>query len=205
MDTLLIPSSDSQVLDKAVQMLRSGSLVAFPTDTVYGVGADVFSFEAVEKLFTVKGRDTTKAIAVLLGDVTQLPLVSSRLTQAAIRLGERFWPGALTLVVERNPRLPDNLSPLPTVGVRIPNHPLAVALLKRSGPLAVTSANLSGGTNPLCPQDVWEQLTGRIDLIIDGGMVPGGVPSTVLDCTQPELAIIRPGPVSWDQIQAALR
>ncbi len=116
------------------------------------------------------------------------------------RLAAAFWPGPLTVVVERHPDLPQNLSPLPTIGVRMPDHPIALALLNAAGPLAVTSANISNAANTASAQAVLEQLGGRISLLLDGGQTPGGTPSTVVDCTQPELKILRLGPISAEEI-----
>jgi L-threonylcarbamoyladenylate synthase len=200
METLVLPSDHPEALPLAERILQQGGLVAFPTDTVYGLAATAFSASGIDRLFAAKGRAADKAIAVLVGNLEQLDLVAAGLTELAYQLARRFWPGALTLVVPRHPGLPDNLSPLPTIGVRMPNHPLALALLNRSGPLATTSANLSGGTNPLSAADVMAQLDGRIDLVIDGGLVPGGKPSTVVDCTGPEIRLLRAGPINLDNL-----
>ena len=178
--------------------------MAFPTDTVYGIGVTVYSSESIEKLFIAKGRDAAKAIPVLIGDPSQLAQVTASVSDAAYRLAQRFWPGPLTLVVSRHPSLPGILSPVPTVGVRMPNHPVALALLRQSGPLATTSANLSGGPDPTTAQDVLSQLSGRIDMVLDGGSCLGGVPSTVVDCTASDLRILRPGPLSLEDLKKAL-
>lgn len=191
-------------VDRAFGILKNGGLVAFPTDTVYGLAADIHSAAAIERLFTAKGRDTQKAIAVLVGSVEQLALVVRHLTPAAKRLADAFWPGALTLIVPRRLELPANLSPNQTIGVRMPDHPLALELLRRTGPLATTSANRSGMDNPLSAQDVLGQLDGRIDLILDGGRVPGGKPSTLADCTGAQLQVLRQGPITLEQLQAVL-
>ncbi len=204
METLLLPAEAIDAIPRALQILRQGGVVAFPTDTVYGIGANVFSGESIEKLFIAKGRAAAKAIPVLIGDPQQLNLVAASVSQNALRLAQRFWPGPLTLVVARHPSLPANLSPLPTVGVRMPDHPVALALLRLCGPLATTSANLSGGADPSSAQDVLAQLAGRIDLILDSGACPGGVPSTVVDCTSSDLRLLRPGPLSLEDLQAAL-
>jgi len=124
--------------------------------------------------------------------------------EMAHRLAGHFWPGPLTLVVARHPSLPDNLSPLPTVGVRMPDHPVALMLLNRAGPLAVTSANVSGAPSASSAQEVFDQLQGRIPLVLDGGPTPGGVPSTVVDCTGSEPMILRQGPITMDQLLEAL-
>jgi release factor glutamine methyltransferase len=201
--TRLVNGSDPAALPLAAAVLRRGGLAAFPTDTVYGLAADAWRGECIQQLFTAKGRDANKAIAVLVGDPAQLSQVAAEVSSAARRLAERFWPGPLTLVLPRHPDLPPEISPLPTVGVRMPDHPLALALLRQMGPLAVTSANRSGADNPLTAEDVLSQLDGRIDLILDGGAVGGGVPSTVVDCTASELTILRQGPISLQEILAA--
>jgi L-threonylcarbamoyladenylate synthase len=184
--------------------LLRGSLVAFPTDTVYGLGALVHNPTGIEQLYVVKGRQIDKAIPILLSDVSQLSQVAAQVDSRIMRLAERFWPGPLTLVVPRHPSLPEALSPYPTVGVRIPDHPLALALLQQTGPLATTSANLSNQPSATTAQQVLQQLSGRIPLILDGGRTPGGVSSTVVDCSGAELVILRQGPLSIDQLNQAL-
>lgn len=202
-ETWIFSSQEAQALERAEELLRAGWLVAFPTDTVYGLGAMLFNAQAIEQLYIVKGRDAAKAIAVLVGDEAGLAQVARKMSGVAARLARRFWPGPLTLVVAAHPVLPVNLSPLPTVGVRMPDHPVALALLRRTGPLAVTSANLSGEPSATTAEDVYAQLKGRIPFILDGGQTPGGLPSTVVDCTGSELVILRPGPISWQQLVGA--
>ncbi len=204
MKTELLAASDPNSVRYAADVLRYNGLVAFPTDTVYGVGALVFQPEPVQRLYTVKGRSTDKAIAVLVGRVEDLANVAAHLTPAARILARKFWPGSITLVVPRHPNLPEAVSALPTVGVRLPDHPVARALLELTGPLAVTSANRSGEPNAATAEAVLEQLAGRIELIIDGGRVPGGVPSTVVDCTSPFPKVLREGPISAADILAAV-
>jgi len=204
MKTILLPAENLDAIPRALQIIKQGGVVAFPTDTVYGIGVSVFSSESIEKLFIVKGRAAAKAIPVLIGDPAQLDLVAASASEAALRLAQRFWPGPLTLVVSRHPSLPTVLSSLPTVGVRMPNHPVALRLLRQSGPLATTSANLSGGPDPSSAQEVLSQLAGRIDLVLDGGPCPGGVPSTVVDCTSSDLRLLRPGPLSLEDLRQAL-
>jgi L-threonylcarbamoyladenylate synthase len=203
-NTERIAATDPHVLRYAGDVLRYNGLVAFPTDTVYGVSALVFRPEAIMRLYTIKGRPTDKAIAVLVGRVSDLGTVAQDLTPAARALAERFWPGPLTLVVPKHTNLPQAVSGLPTVGVRLPDHPVARGLLEHTGPLAVTSANRSGEANPLTADDVLAQLGGRIELVIDGGRVPGGVPSTVVDCTAPEPVVVREGPITAEMIRAAV-
>jgi L-threonylcarbamoyladenylate synthase len=145
------------------------------------------------------------ALAVLIGDLDQIPQVAREVTVSAQRLAKRFWPGALTLIVPRLVSLPDNLSPSLSIGLRMPDHAFALELLQKAGPLATTSANLSGGANTSTAEEVLAQLDGRIELLLDGGKTPGGVPSTVVDCTQPEALILRQGAITDDQIQLVLR
>ena len=145
METKILPTSDISAIDQALSVLAGGGLVAFPTDTVYGLAGLVFNSASIDRIFLAKGRDSAKAIPILIGDMEQLGLVTSVVTPSASILAAHFWPGALTLVVPSHPSLPPNLSQTPTVGVRMPDHSFTLALLRRSGPLAVTSANLSGG------------------------------------------------------------
>lgn len=200
MKTHVLSASDPQAIIKALEVLRAGGLVAFPTDTVYGLAADFHNPEAIQKLYAVKGRESGKAIAVLIGELEQIELVAEGLSDQAARLAGRYWPGALTLVLPKRAGLPENLSALPTVGVRMPDHPFALALLRAAGPLAVTSANLSGQVSPQSAEEVLAQLEGRLELLLDGGRCPGGVPSTVVDCTGAELRILRQGAIPPEEI-----
>jgi L-threonylcarbamoyladenylate synthase len=202
--TEILKSTDENALAKALLLIRSHQLVAFPTDTVYGLGASLESPEAIEKLYAVKGRDSAKAIAVLLGYSDDLEKVALQVGPMAKRFATQFWPGPLTLVVPRRPDLPENLSQYPTIGVRMPNHPVALALLRQTGPLAVTSANLSGAANTSTAEEVYTQLKGSISLILDGGRTPGGQPSTVVDCTGEAPQILRQGPVTLEELFTTL-
>ncbi len=204
MKTEVLSITDPNALHYAVDVLHYGGLVAFPTDTVYGVGALAFHHEAIMRLYTVKGRSTDKAIAVLIGREADLTQVASELTPAARRLAEKFWPGSITLVVPKSPQLPEAVSVLPTVGVRMPDHALVQRLLTETGPMAVTSANRSGEPNSLTAADVLAQLAGHIELVLDGGRVPGGVPSTVVDCTAATPRVLREGPVTAAEIAAVM-
>jgi L-threonylcarbamoyladenylate synthase len=196
----------SSVVDRAAALLKAGELVAFPTDTVYGVGAIVWDAATVGKLYTAKLRALDKAIPVLLADPADIALVARDLPTVASRIAEHFWPGPLTLVVPRAGRVPDEVTAGgDTVAVRVPDHNLARALIRATGaPLATTSANLSGQSSPVTAQEVTAQLGERIALILDGGRCPGGVPSTILDLTQPQPRILRPGPISLEQILGIL-
>ncbi len=194
------------VLAQAAALLTAGELVAFPTDTVYGVGAICWNEAAVARLYTAKLRSRDKAIPILLADPDDLQLVAENLPPAAMRLAEVFWPGALTLVVPKAARVPAEVTAGgATVAVRIPNHEMARALIRlAAAPLATTSANLSGGPSPVTAEEVSAQLAGRVPLIIDGGRCPGGAASTVVDVTGPTPRILRAGPISEADILAVL-
>jgi L-threonylcarbamoyladenylate synthase len=193
-------------LAQAIQALRAGGLVAFPTDTVYGVGAHAWLPGAVEQLYVAKQRPREKAIPLLIASVADLSQVALDVPQAAYNLARRFWPGALTLVLRRDPRVLDAVtSGQETVAVRVPNHPVTQALIAAlDAPLAATSANLSGQPAPDTAQGVLAQLKGRIDLILDGGTCPGGIASTIVDLTVSPPAILRTGGLSPDEIGALL-
>ena len=180
-------------LDLAAQLLRDHRLVAFPTDTVYGLGTLAFDGPTALKLYVAKERPPEKAIPILIADLADLDQVALNVPPSAYRLMEAFWPGALTIVVPKQPHIPVEVSATGTVAVRMPDLELARELLRLTGPLAVTSANRSAGPNPCTAQAVLDQLAGRIDAIVDGGQTPGGVPSTVVDCTQSAPAILREG------------
>jgi L-threonylcarbamoyladenylate synthase len=205
MKTLIMPVQDQHALRRALEVLESGGLVAFPTDTVYGVGAKVFDRVAVESIYTVKDRSVEKAIPVLIGDLDDLLKVAIAVPEVAYRLAAHFWPGPLTLVIPKHPGLPEAVSSGPTVGVRIPDLPTALALLRLAGPMAVTSANISGQPSPTTAQEVFSQLGGRIAIILDGGTTPGGVPSTVVDCAGGKPQILRAGPIPQQEIQDIIK
>lgn len=204
MKTEVLPADHPVALRHAVDVLNHGGLVVFPTDTVYGLGALPSRADFVERLYVVKGRDSAKAIAVLIGRVEELAKVSIDPGETAMQLARRFWPGPLTIIVPRHPDLPDILSPKRTIGVRMPDHPVALRLLQLTGPLAVTSANLSGKENTTTVEEVLAQLDSRVHLVLDGGKTPGGLPSTVVDCTGSELEILRQGPISKEVIESYL-
>jgi L-threonylcarbamoyladenylate synthase len=202
--TIILRAHDPAALPRAVEVLLSGGLVAFPTDTVYGLGALAFDRKAVESIYTAKDRPVEKAIPVLIGDMEDLGKVCLEIPEIALKLADLFWPGPLTLVIPKNPELSEAVSAGTTVGLRIPDHPVALDLLRRAGPMAVTSANLSGQPSPNSAQEVFTQLGGRIALILDGGVTPGGIPSTVVDCTSGKPQIIRVGPIPQDEILSAI-
>ena len=204
MKTEILSAQDPAMLAQALAVLNKGGLVAFPTDTVYGVGALAFDGMAVGSIYAAKDRPVEKAIPVLIGETADLAKVTLEVPGVAVRMAARFWPGPMTLVVPKHPDLPETVSTSPTVGVRVPDHNVARAQLLAAGPMAVTSANISGQPSPSTAQEVLMQLGERIALIIDGGKTPGGVPSTVVDCSGAEPLILRAGPILEDEIRAIL-
>jgi L-threonylcarbamoyladenylate synthase len=201
MKTQILPASEVQT---ALEILQAGGLAAFPTDTVYGVGALAFDNAAIESIYAAKQRPVEKAIPVLIGDIHDLDKVAIHIPPMALTFARHFWPGPLTCVVPKRDSLPPAISATSTVAVRIPDHADARALLNLTGPMAVTSANLSGQPSPSTAQEVYEQLQGRIPLILDGGRTPGGVASTLVDCTGTIPVILRDGPISLAELLALL-
>jgi len=201
--TVLLPANDESI-QVALEILQRGGLVAFPTDTVYGVGALAFDGKAVESIYAAKDRPIEKAIPVLIGDADDMEKVGMNIPDVAYQLAARFWPGPLTCIVPKKPTLPESVSATDTVGVRVPDHEVARTILRAAGPMAVTSANISGQPSPSTAQGVLAQLGGRIDLILDGGTTLGGVPSTLVDCTGEEIRVLRQGPISLEEIKLKL-
>ena len=205
MQTEILPFNAPDTKAKALSILHSGGLVAFPTDTVYGLGALAFDAKAVESIYTAKRRPIEKAIPILVGEIMHTSKVAFEFPRTARLLASRFWPGPLTCIIPKKPSLPRAVSATSTIGVRIPDQVTARLLLRAAGPMAVTSANTSGQPSPSTAEEVLEQLNGRIPLIIDGGKTPGGIPSTVVDCTADEIKILREGPISIAEIQSVIR
>jgi L-threonylcarbamoyladenylate synthase len=206
MRTQIISTIDPEALEKAVEMLRAGGLVAFPTDTVYGVGAHAFLPQAVAKIYQAKERPFNKAIPLLLDSGESLPQVAQDIAPEAWLLTRKFWPGALTMVLHRKPVVPDIVTGGgDTVALRVPDYTFTLRLIRAVGsPLATTSANLTGHADPQTAQEVTDYLEGQIGLILDGGRCPGGIPSTVIDLTSTPPAIVRTGAISRQALQEQL-
>jgi L-threonylcarbamoyladenylate synthase len=200
MKTEVLLATTPNAITSALEVLLSGGLVAFPTDTVYGVGCLAFHQHAIESIYVAKDRPLEKAIPVLIGDDDDLAKVADEIPILAMKLINRFWPGPLTLLVPKKPTLPEAISATSTVGVRVPDHEVTRSLLRLTGPMAVTSANLSGQASPTTAQQVYAQLGGRIAMIIDGGETPGGIPSTLVDCTGDTIQVLREGPISKEEL-----
>ena len=201
MKTEVIRKEKRAALRRAVELLVAGELVAFPTDTVYGLGADPWDEDAVRRLYEVKARPRDLPIPLLLSDAEELDRVAV-LPESCRALPRRFWPGGLTLVVPKTDAVSEAVSNLSTVAVRIPDNSLARRLIRDAGGvLAVTSANLSGKASPSTAADVEAQLGGRIPLIVDGGQSRVGVASTIVDCSAVPPRLLRRGAIG----EAALR
>lgn len=199
----VLPAEDPQAIREALAVLARGGLVAFPTDTVYGLGAPAFEPDGVERIYLAKGRDAGKPLPILIAGADMAGQVAEPLSPPVLRLAGAFWPGPLTLVVKKLSVVPETVSRGTTIGIRVPNHPVALQLLAAAGPLAATSANPSGRPDPRTAEDVAAGLGGRVDLILDGGAAPGGLASTVVDCTVDPPRLIREGPVTMDAVLAA--
>ena len=188
---------------EAASVLRAGGLVAFPTETVYGLAADVFNQTAIRKIFDAKGRPSDNPLIVHIADFSSLAALAASFPPIAQTLTTLLWPGPLTLVVKRTNQVPECVSPgLDTVAVRMPNHPVALALIRGLGRgIVAPSANLSGRPSPTNAQHVLDDLDGEIDMILDSGPTQIGVESTVLDVTETPPAILRTGGITKERLE----
>lgn len=197
-------SPSAETFAHAATLLQAGQLIVLPTDTVYGIAAAAFSTAAIEKLYAAKERPRTKGLPILVSDVAQLARVAivpdnERITDWL----ERFWPGPLTLIFERHPDLPSVISPNGGIAVRLPDHEMARAIIRQAGgAVASSSANLSGAAPATTAGSVSAQLAQRVAAVVDGGQTPGGVPSTIVDCTFWPPRIVREGPITAEQLQS---
>lgn len=204
--TQILPADSRKAIKLARRLLHEGEVVALPTDTLYGVGANAFERSAVRELFAVKGRPADKAIPVFIYQIDDLNQVARNVPNRAWALLQQFWPGALTVVLPKVAALPPDVTAgQETVAVRIPNHPVALDLVIELGrPLAVTSANLSGQPPPSTAQEVAQQLGGRIPLILDGGPSPLAQPSTIIDLSVNPPRLLRSGALDVAVLQKFL-
>lgn len=203
---MTVAGSDEAVIAAGAQALAAGRLVAFPTETVYGLGADALDPAAVARIFRAKGRPTDHPLICHVASADELPGLMAAPTPAATALADAFWPGPLTLVVERAAAVPDAVTGgRDTVAVRVPAHPQALALLRAfGGPVAAPSANRFGRPSPTRADDVAAELGDAVDVIIDGGPCEVGIESTVLDLTTDPPQVLRPGRISAEQIAQVL-
>ncbi len=197
---------DPTAILEAAEIIRQGGLIAFPTETVYGLGANALDENAVLKIFAAKERPAWDPIIVHICDLTMLELLVEEIPEHFHELAKRFMPGPLTVVMRKKPNVPDAVTAgLPTVAVRMPNHPVALALIRASGvPIAAPSANRFGRPSPTTAEHVLNDLAGRIDGILDAGPTQVGVESTVLDLTKSPPKILRPGGVSKEMLEGIL-
>lgn len=203
----VIAAHDAVAIDEAARVLREGGLVVFPTDTVYGVGAAVDRPDAVARLYVAKGRPLDRPIPVLIADLDQLERLASELNEAVWRVARRFWPGALTIVVPAQPWLPvEIVRDTGAVGLRMPDHPVALAIIRAAGgAVATTSANRSGEREACTVEEAIAALGEAVDLYVDGGRTPGGVPSTVVALEGGEIRVLRRGALDPALVEQALR
>lgn len=190
-------------LSDACEILRAGGLVAFPTETVYGLGGDALRKEASRNIYSAKGRPSDNPLIVHIGDMESLYAVADMVSLKAEKLAEAFWPGPLTMIFRKKEIVPHSTTGgLDTVAVRMPSHPLALALIRQSGLyIAAPSANTSGRPSPTRPEHVIEDLNGRIDMVLDGGAVGIGLESTIVDMSNEEPMILRPGYITKEMLE----
>jgi L-threonylcarbamoyladenylate synthase len=196
----------SAEIDHAARLLRAGRLVAFPTETVYGLGANALDAEAVARIFAVKGRPSTSPVIVHVASIEMAQTLAAAWPETAERLAAKFWPGPLTLVLAKRPAIPDIVTAgLPTVGLRMPAHPVALALIRAAGvPLAAPSANRFSQLSPTTAEHVRRSLGDDVDYILDGGPCQVGIESTVLSLAEAQPVLLRPGGVSREQLESLI-
>ncbi len=197
---------EEELLKKPAEILRNGGLVAFPTETVYGLGANALNQEAARKIYEAKGRPSDNPLIAHIADFEDLPPLVSVIPEAGKKLMEAFWPGPLTLIFPKSGLVPYGITGgLDTVAVRMPDDPVANTLIRLSGvPVAAPSANISGRPSPTTADHVWQDMNGKIDMLIDGGAVGIGVESTIIDVTSDVPVILRPGAITQEMASSVL-
>lgn len=197
---------ETEIVKSVVSVLQNEGVIAYPTDTFYGLGGDVFSEKAVNKIYTIKGRDFAKPLPAAVSDIDMVFVMAEGIPEEFAALVSRFWPGPLTVILKASGKVPRRMAgPGGTIGVRLPASSWVQAVIRRAGfPITATSANLSGEDNPNDPEGVRRDFWGKIDVLVDGGKTPGGKPSTVVDLTQPVPAILREGAVPASDIKKLL-
>ena len=194
-----------QKIQEGVALLKNGGVIAYPTDTVYGLGAGMEFRQAVERVYQIKERPMSMPLPLLIADIAQLDNLTESVSETANTLIKQFWPGGLTLVFKAIPGVPEIITAgANTVAIRIPAHPVALALIRGLGmPLVGTSANLSGKASALTADEVGEQIGDRIDMVVDGGRCPGGIESTIIDVSGEKPKILRAGAITEQEIEKA--
>lgn len=198
---------DEAALVAAAEVIKRGGLVAFPTETVYGLGADTYNREAVRRIFEAKNRPMDNPLIVHICGLEWLEVVARKVPEEAYRIAERLWPGPVTFVLWKSDDVPGEVTAgLPKIAIRFPSHPVAMGLIERSGvPIAAPSANLAGRPSPTTAQHVIQDLYGRIELILDGGETLFGVESTIIDLTGEAPKLLRPGPIPVEDLERVLK
>ncbi len=194
-----------EIVIRGAEILRGGGIIAFPTDTVYGLGADMSNCKAVKRIYEVKNRPKDMSFPLLISNISQLKKLTEEIPEMAFIMAKYFWPGGLTLIMRKANTLPEYISSQSTVAVRIPRHPIPLALIKYLGkPIIGTSANISGGQSALTADEVRRQLGNKVDLILDGGETPGGNESTIIDITGVEPVVLRQGIIPQGDIERVI-
>lgn len=203
METLILNESQTE---KAGEIIKSGGLVAIPTETVYGLGANALNGGAVKKIFIAKGRPQDNPLIVHISEMSEIPPLVAELPEKAKELAEKFWPGPLTIIMKKSDIIPDEVSAgLNTVAIRMPSHPVARAVIKAAGvPIAAPSANTSGLPSPTTAKHVIDDMSGKIDAVIDGGECKVGVESTVVTLATDVPKLLRPGGVTLEELESVL-
>ena len=198
--------NNKKIIAEAARILSQGGLVAFPTETVYGLGGDAFDPTAAAGIYAAKGRPSDNPLIVHISKVEDLEKLSDEVPLSAYKLAKEFWPGPLTMIIKKNDKVPKTITGgLDTVAVRLPANPIARAIIEASGTfIAAPSANLSGRPSPTTGKHVIEDLTGRVDMIVDGGDIEIGLESTIVDLSEDVPMILRPGYVTLEQLKAVL-
>lgn len=210
METKVFVARDNYIKDEELKeasaVIRSGGLVAFPTETVYGLGGDATNPGASRKIYAAKGRPSDNPLIVHIADFSQLRNIVAEVPQEAEKLAETFWPGPLTMILRKNDVIPyETTGGLDTVAIRMPSHPVARAFLQDSGcMIAAPSANTSGRPSPTTAQHVWGDLHGKIEILLDGGPVGIGIESTIVDLSEERPMILRPGFITQEMLSAVL-
>ena len=198
------PESWKNMIAETQKVLKAGGIIAFPTDTFYGLGADPYNKTAVDKIYSIKGRDPEKPLLLLIDSITKLDGLVEGISKAGIKLIESFWPGPLTMLFKPKPTIPKNIT-TNLIGIRQPGNPITQKILAELNyPLTAPSANISGEAPPTSAKQVKRSLANRVDLILDAGICKGGEPSTLVDTTQTPVRLIRAGAINFKSIQESL-
>jgi len=200
--TLFLDGEKRHTISQVARLLKQGELVAFPTDTVYGVGCDPWNAAAIAKLYEVKQRDLDKGIPILVADVSDVAKVVTHVPESALALIRHFWPGALSIVLPRHPSLPESISPNEFVAVRLPAHTVARNIIRKAGgAIAASSANRSGDPAALNGKEAWDILSGKVAAVVDGYHAYHAAASTIVNCATDPITIIRPGPITLKELR----